>query len=158
MMRSEAFFMKAILPGLLTLSFMPSTASAAQLPDGTVIPVRLMHVINSEESRTGDPLVFVVTRDIVAGDEVLIARDTRVLGVVVAARRVRWGFFHHDPKLEFRFNQTRSRNGRVILLRASPFRRKKDRVVLDWQGRHHDLRWAAETNTFEAYVDGTYEV
>ncbi len=151
----------ALKAALLTLAFMsgkPGAASAAQLPDGTLIHVRLLHVINSEESRTGDPVVFLVTRDIVEREEVLIARGTLVAGMIVAARRVRWGFFHHSPKLAFTFERTRSRSGQVILLRASPIRSKKDRVVLDWQRRDHDLRWASETDTFEAYVDGTYEV
>jgi hypothetical protein len=150
---------KAVLLTLLALvSVKPSVAFAAQLPDGTLIPVRLLHVINSEESRTGDAVVFVVTRDIVEREEVLIARGTLVAGVIVAARRVRWGFFHHSPKLAFTFERTRSRGGQAILLRASPIRSKKDRVVLDWQRRDHDLRWASETDTFDAYVDGTYEV
>src|SRR5438105_4439611 len=66
--------------GLMVL--LPSKAAAAQLPDGTRVPVRLLNVITSETSATGDFIEFVVTRDIVVSGEVVIPRGSHTVGVI----------------------------------------------------------------------------
>src|SRR5262249_40182573 len=146
----------AILTSLILT--LPSTASAAQLTDGTVIHVRLVNAINSERSTTGDEVRFVVTRDVLAAGEVLIRKGTAVAGTVVKARRASWGWVEHDARLAFRFSHTVTTTGELIRLRASLDPRAKDRVVVDRNRRHHDLQWAGEADTFDAYVDGNYEL
>ena len=77
----------------------PSTVFAAELRDSTRVPVRLQGEINSETSRVGQPIKFVVITDVIVGDTVVIKKDTVVMGVVVRARRMRWGFLQHKPRL-----------------------------------------------------------
>jgi hypothetical protein len=140
------------------VSFAPGKALAAELPDGLPIRVRLLGIITSENARRGDPVEFVVTSDIVSGDDILIGRGTVVTGVVVDSRRARWGFHHHHPRLAFKFQPITARNGMPIALRSSPYRSWDDRVIVDRDGRHHELRWAAGADIFVAYVDGSYEL
>jgi hypothetical protein len=149
-----------LLMSVLLLAFMPvfrSTVSAVRLPDGTPVPVRLLRFIDSESSMTGDPVPFEVTRDVVFDGVLLIARGTPVIGVVVKARPAHVGFLEHLARLAFTFTQTTAGDGQVIRLRATVVRSTNDRVVLE-RSPHHDLQWAGEGNTFNAYVDGDYEI
>jgi hypothetical protein len=136
----------------------PSAGSAGQLADGMAVRVRLLQPISSETSKSGQPLQFVVTRDVIVDGEIVIARGALVAGAIVEARRADWGFFEDDrPRLVFRFFHTTASNGQVIRLRASPARRPHDRVVVDRLKREHELQWATEADTFDAYVDGNYQ-
>src|SRR5262245_51062573 len=78
---------------IATMFLAPSGALAAELSDGTLVPVRSLNAITTEDAHDGDPLEFVVIRDVVVGDAVVIARGTLVLGEVVEAQRARWGDF-----------------------------------------------------------------
>ena len=137
----------------------PGAAAAAELRDGTPIPVRLAGIINSETTRSGEPLTFVVAQNVVSSrGEILIPKGTLVAGAVTKSRRARWGFKNREPKLTFTFSLTTARNGRMIALRASATGRKGDAIAVSRYERHHQLRWASGADVFEAYVDGTYEI
>lgn len=136
---------------------LPTPAFAGQLPDGTPISVRLVGFIDSERSKPGDPVAFVVAKDIVAGEQILVGRGTPVSGIVVQARRVHWGFSRHRAKLAFAFTETSAGDGQVIRLRAYPTPTSETQVVLvDRARRHHDIQWVSDADTFTAYVDGDY--
>ena len=94
-------------------------------------------------------------------DAILIKRDTVVVGEVVRARRVHWGFTHRQPRLAFRFRYTTAVNGQAITLRSTPARLRDvddDQIVVQ-QGRDgHALLWTGGAILFDAYVDGNYEV
>src|SRR5438128_258113 len=110
---SRQLLVSALLLSVAPL--VPSTASAAQLPDGTRVPVRLLSFIDSESSRAGDAVTFIVTKDVVVAGKLVIGRATRVSGVIVKARPARWGFFSHDhASLSFRFNVTTATDGQMI--------------------------------------------
>src|SRR5262245_63824088 len=137
----------------------PATVFAAELREGTRVPVRLQGVINSETSRVGQPITFVVTTDVLVGDSVVIKRDTPVMGVVVRARRMRWGFLQHRPRLAFKFSYTTLADGRVIGLRSTPLATGNPQVVT-YRGsaKGAAMLWAGGVDLFEAYVDGNYEI
>jgi len=132
--------------------------SGAQLGDGTPIPVRLVGVINSETTRSGQPLQFVVVCDVMSDSEILIERGAPVTGVVTNARRAEWGWTHHKPRLAFTYRLTVARDGQMVGLRASAVHGGDEPVTVDRYGRHHQIRWATGGDAFTAYVDGTYEV
>jgi hypothetical protein len=136
----------------------PARASASPLPDGTPIHLRLVGVINSETSTRGEPILFVVTSSIGNGKDILIERGTPVTGVILDARRARWGFRQYHARLVFKFNYMTSRQGVVIALRTSPVKSQSNRVKVDRYGLEHELRWAGSADTFNAYVDGDYEL
>ena len=148
--------LRAWLPVVALLA--PSGVSAVQLSDGTPVIVRLLRPINSETSKSGQSLEFVVTSDVIVDGEVLITRGTRAVGMIVESRRARWRFSDHDhPRLAFRLHYTIASSGQVINLRASPTRRRDNHLVVDRLGRRHELQWAGEADTFETYVDGNYD-
>jgi hypothetical protein len=99
--------------------------------------------------------------DVIVDDAVLIKRDTVVVGEVVRARRVHWGFTHRKPRLAFSFRYTTAVDGQPITLRSTPARQPEvedDQVVVQ-QGRDgHALLWTGGAILFDAYVDGNYEV
>ena len=146
---------------LLFATLAPSTGFATELPDSTRISVRLVGGIDSESARVGQLLQFVVMNDIIVDDAVLIKRDTVVVGEVVRARRVHWGFTHRKPRLAFRFRYTTAVNGQAITLRSTPARLRdlEDDQIAVQQGRDgHALLWTGGAIVFDAYVDGNYEV
>jgi hypothetical protein len=139
----------------------PSTCFAAELPDSTRISVRLVGGIDSESAKVGQLIQFAVMNDVVVDDAVLIKRDTVVVGEVVRARRVHWGFTHRHPRLAFRFRYTTAVNGQAITLRSTPARLRtvEDDQIAVQQGRDgHALLWTGGAILFDAYVDGNYEV
>lgn len=140
------------------IALFPANAAAARLVDGTPIRVRLLRVISSETSTPGEGLEFVVTRDVAVMGEVLIERGARVGGTVIDVQRLRLGFVRHAARLVFRFEEMAARDGQVIRLRASALPQANSRVVVDRDGRHHGLQWADGGDTFQAFVDGDYEV
>jgi len=133
-----------------------SAATAVQVPDGTPVPVRLLRPIDSQTAKVGDPLTFIVSRDVVVDGTLVIRRGARVFAEVVKARPAHWSSLH-GGKLEFRFSQTTAVDGRALRLRASLVPREKDRVLVDRDDLHHSLQWASEADAFNAYVDGTYD-
>jgi hypothetical protein len=145
----------------LFVTLAPSTGFGAELPDSTRITVRLVGGIDSESAKVGQLLQFLVMNDVVVDDAVLIKRDTVVVGEVVRARRVHWGFTHRKPRLAFRFRYTTAVNGQAITLRSTPgpLRDIEDDRIVVQQGRDgHALLWTGGAILFDAYVDGNYEV
>jgi hypothetical protein len=132
----------------------PASATAAQLPEGTVVYVRLLSPITSETAKAGDRIHFVVTSDVVAGGDVVIARRTPAEGAIVAARRASWGFIWHRAKLAFTFVQTTGVDGQLIRLRAGSV---DNRVNINRGDYHHGLQWASEGDPLAAYVVGNYD-
>jgi hypothetical protein len=142
-----------VCTGLAWLMLAAPAAVAAELQDGTIVHVRLVSPITSEDAKAGDTVRFVVTRDVVVDGAVVIARKTPVLGKVVAARRASWGFIDHRGMLAFAFVQTTAVDGQSIGLRAT---NGYGLVSIDRGDYHHDLQWATEGDTFDASVAGTY--
>lgn len=133
-----------------------STVFAAELRDSTRISVRLVGGIDSESAKVGQIVQFLVMNDVVADDVLLIRKDTPVVGEIVRARRVHWGFTHRHPRLAFRFRYTTTASGQVIALRSSPVRQVNDQIQVQ-QGRDgHALLWTGGAILFDAYVDGNY--
>jgi hypothetical protein len=150
--------LRRLLVAACLVSLIPSSASAARLSDGTPIRVRILGVITSETSFAGDPMEFVVVRDVVRDGEVVIARGARVSGAVVVARRMSVGWSTQPGRLAFRFHSTASRRGQAIRLRATPDSTPAGSVMVDRDRRHHWLQWAGGGDTFEAFVDGDYDL
>lgn len=139
--------------GLAWLILAAPTTAAAQLRDGMIVHVRLVSPITSENAKAGDSVPFVVTRDVVVDGFVVIAKKTPAVGLIVAARRANWGFIYHRPLLSFAFVQTMAVDGQSIRLRATnPF----GQVNINRGDYNHDLQWATEGDTFEAWVAGDY--
>ena len=136
----------------------PATAVAAQLRDSTRIPIRLIGGMTTETTQPGESLHFVVMSDIIVNDQIVIRKDTPVVGVVVKAKRVRLGFTRHRPKLAFRFSYTTTLSGQVITLRSTPVRQLDDQVAVQRGTSGHAMLWAGGADVFEAYVDGDYEI
>jgi hypothetical protein len=131
---------------------------AATLRDGTPVQVRLEGVIDSERSKAGDAIVFVVTRDVIVDGQVLIARGARVAGRIARAQSASHGFTSRSAKLAFVFTRATAWDGEVIRLRSSPTRRRDASVVINRTRHGHDLEWVSNADYFEAYVEGDYEL
>ena len=138
---------------LVWLMLPTSTAAAADLRDGTIVHVRLVSPITSENAKPGDSVPFVVTRDVIVDGAVVIARKTPAVGLIVLGRRASWGFINRRPLLSFAFVQTTAVDGQSIRLRATNI---FGQVNINRGDYGHDLQWATEGDVFEAAVGGDY--
>lgn len=139
----------------LMLSIGPTSAAIGQLLDGTVVQLRLVSPITSEDAKAGDRIRFVVTRDVVVNGGVLVERGAPAEGGIVAARRASWGFIWHKAALAFAFTQTTAVDGQPIMLRAM---NPGGVVKVDRSDYHHNLQWATEGDPLEASIVGNYVV
>jgi len=139
----------------LLLSAVSASAATAQLPEGTVVQLRLISPITSEDARTGDRIRFVVTRDVVVDGVAVIPQGTPADGAIVAARRASFGFIWHKAVLAFAFTQTTALDGQPVTLRAPT---ASGVVNIDRSDYHHNLQWATEGDPLEASIVGNYAV
>jgi hypothetical protein len=145
-----------VCAGLASLMLATPSAVTPQLQDGTIVHMRLLSPVTSEDANAGDSIAFVVTKDVIANGVVVIAHRTPALGTVVVARRANWGFGRwYSGRLSLAFMQTTAVDGQTIRLRAT---NGYGQVNIDRGDYHHAFQWATEGDTFDASVAGTYEL
>lgn len=54
--------------------------SAVQIPAGSIVEATLLKALDAKKSKVGDEVTAKVTRDLKAGDQVLIARNSKIVG------------------------------------------------------------------------------
>ena len=64
-----------------------STNATLAIPNGTEVPLRLMSSVSSANAHVGDPLDFVVEKDVAVGEHVVLPAGTVVQGEVLQAKR-----------------------------------------------------------------------
>ena len=78
--------MRHLVLALLTASFAASHLSAAQIPPGTQINIRLGQTISSKKAQPGDNWEGTLSRDILVDENIVARRGDRVQGKVVDAQ------------------------------------------------------------------------
>ena len=63
-----------------------------------------------------------------------------------------------ENALAFQFDQARATDGQTIRVRAWAAPRKVARVEVNRGQWQHVLTWAGEGDTFDAFIDGDYDV
>jgi hypothetical protein len=126
-----------------------------RLPDGTPVEVRLLGVIASDISAPGEPVQLEVAADVAVDKMVVIKKGTPVAGAIVEA--IPSQLSRRPARLVFTIRQTSSVTGQTIRLRTSPDKSGEQRVGIT-RLRNALLLWAADGDTFRAFVDGDYSV
>src|ERR1700676_3620181 len=102
--------MKSLIP-LLCLA---CWASAAELPAGTAIGIRLKTKVSSNASRANDPIEAVVIKPVMSGDHFLIPYGAAIKGQVAKARPSEAS--DKRASLELNFDQLVGAHGKTIKL------------------------------------------
>ena len=76
-------------------------ALSADLPMGTVLPIKLTTGVSSNKNRVGDAIEAVVSAPVVAGDRVVIAPGTKLEGTVLSASKSANRFERSQLALDF---------------------------------------------------------
>jgi len=126
-----------------------------RLQDGTPVEVRLLGVIASDISAPGEPVQLEVAADVAVDKMVVIKKGTPVAGAIVEA--IPSQLSRRPARLVFTIRQTSSVTGQTIRLRTSPDKSGEQRVGIT-RLRNALLLWAADGDTFRAFVDGDYSV
>ena len=94
------------------------TAGALRIAPGTVIPVQLSKTVDAKKAKTGDEVVAKVTQDLkTQTGEVLVPKDTKVIGHVTAAQARTKG--EKQSELAIAFDHAVMKNGEDMPLPMS---------------------------------------
>ncbi len=108
----------AQLKVFVTLLCCLAPLSAAVLPDGSKLEVRLLNRVGSRVSRVGDPVQAVVTTPVFDHETMLLAAGATVSGAVDHVDRLGLGLRHTAATLDLRFTQLRLADGTPIPIDA----------------------------------------
>jgi len=93
-------------------------AVAARIAPGSVIPVELAKTVDAKKAKTGDEVVAKVTQDLKNNSgEVILAKDTKVMGHVTEARARKQD--QKESQLGIAFDKTVPKNGTEIQMPMS---------------------------------------
>lgn len=103
---------------LLTALIWVAHLSAAVLPSGSELEVRLLHGVGSRVSRVGDPVRAVVIAPVFDHGSIVIPAGAIVSGVVDRTDRLGLGLRHTAARLDLRFTDLHLSDGTFIPIHA----------------------------------------
>ncbi len=109
-----------------TKIFIDSTANKKILYEGTVITIKLLDKISSEESKKGEMVEFEVSEPVIIGDRVFIAKGAKVFGQITEAEK-RKGL-GKAGKLSFSVNYLQLPSGKNVSLTSEVSGKGKAKV------------------------------
>jgi hypothetical protein len=96
---------------------MTTFAQEITMPEGTAISLTLTKDISSKVVERGDPVGFVVAKDVIVNNQVLVKEGTDAKGSVIYAEK--GGYMGHSGKLAIQVESTTTADGQPIKLRAA---------------------------------------
>lgn len=97
-------------------SYSSNQAVKLVVPDGTELEVELMRMLSSKTAKVGDSVEFAVTRPVLVGNTIVIARGAPARGHVVAVKKK--GFWGRRGKIEIGVQDVLTVDGNRISLRG----------------------------------------
>jgi hypothetical protein len=91
------------MPLLLSLLLAMQSLSSVEVPQGTLLHVRLVNAVGSFASRPGSPVEAVLIAPVKIGGITFFPRGSTVRGVVKSVRRVGLGVVHETASLKMEF-------------------------------------------------------
>jgi serine/threonine-protein kinase len=125
---------------------------------GIPFEIALLEDVDAD-CKPGQPLRFQVTKDVLAGDVVVVAKGALVTGVVVEAAKKK--FLVHTTKPTFRLMEVAAADGSRLKVRATPGRlgeSRKDPSLEPIGGSRSKDDLAPAGSRFHAYFDGDQPV
>ncbi len=105
-----------VLPQGLFAEETSASTSRLIIPDGTAIDLRLTQTVSSTHARVGDPLDFIVERDVRAGDFTIIRAGSIARGSITKVKGKR--FLGIGAKVVFKLDSVELVTGETVGLRA----------------------------------------
>jgi hypothetical protein len=99
----------------LALAWVAVTVTAAEIPSGVEMPVRLETKVSSRDSKAGDPVRAVVIAPVLAGERIVIPSGTKITGVVTAAKSSK---ADDRAELQIRFKEMIGTSGKKATIQA----------------------------------------
>ncbi len=104
-----------------TVAPAPAPARQVTVPEGTIVAVRLIDPIDTEQSKPGDTFRATISQPVMLGDEVVIPSDADVEGQIVNATSA--GHFTGQSSLALTLTRLRV-NGKTYALRTNQYERQ----------------------------------
>ncbi len=94
-----------------------ATTTQLTIPDGTPIELRLVESVSSNHARKGDPLNFIVVKDVNLGGYTLVPAGTIARGTITEVKGKR--FVGIGARISLRLDSVELADGEILKLRAS---------------------------------------
>lgn len=146
-------FALSMVVGLTQFSLFCNAAEIT-IKAGTPIPVRVEEAISSETTTAGQTVRFVVTRDVLVDEKVVIKAGSEVIGEVTFSQKS--GSFGKEGKLFLVVRHATAIDNTKVPLRANLSQEGDERLALSWmfcpfiKGTSSMIPAGTET---KAYVD-----
>lgn len=149
---------KAVFTIFLAIGFMQLSllcyAAEVTIRAGTPIPVRIDEAISSETATAGQAVRFIVTRDVIVDEKVVVKAGSEVIGEVTFSQKT--GSLGKEGKVFLVIRYATAIDNTRIPLRANLSQEGDERVALSWmvcpfiKGTSSMIPAGTET---KAYVD-----
>lgn len=138
-----------------------SQSNTVKIPDGTIVPVKIMEDLNSGKIHQNDPVHGEIAEDVIIGGVVTIAKGASVIGHVTQSEpKGRWG---HSGVLAYTLDYAKAVDGSNIRLRGSSSQGGKDSkgaLMLGLSGAfvHGKNVDVPKGTLLSTYVDGDHTI
>ncbi len=134
---------RLILPPILAL-LVCKFGYAIEVPQGTLMELRLLNGIRSYSSKAGQPLEAVLIAPIFVNKEVAIPAGAKISGKLIEVKRVGSGVVRERASLKLQFDQLEIEGASALAIETRLFQIENAREKLDSKGR---IRGVRSTNT-----------
>ncbi len=117
---------------------------ALEVPQGTLLELRLLNGIRSYSSKAGEQIEAILVAPVLLNQTVVIPAGSTVSGKILEMNRVGMGFARERASMRLQFNQLKIKDGPVLDIETRLFQIENAREKLDAKGR---IRGVRSTNT-----------
>ncbi|MCX6611558.1 MAG: LssY C-terminal domain-containing protein [Acidobacteria bacterium] len=121
-----------------------SAGNAVEVPQGTLMELRLLNGIRSYSSKAGQPLEAVLVAPILLNNEVAVPAGAKIFGKLIEVKRVGSGVVHERASIKLQFDRLEMEGKPAISIETRLFQIENSREKLDASGKVRGIR---STNT-----------
>ncbi len=121
-------------------------SAVEQVPNGTVLHVRLRQTISSYGSKEGDLVSAILIQPVMLDGHIMLPLNTELQGTLVKVRRVGVGFGHETAQINLQFETLILPGGKPEPLSARIAAVDNSREVVDDKGVIHGIRATASAS------------
>jgi len=140
------------MPGCLVLFAVALVSTAAVIPPGTKLEVRLSTPVGSRTSHAGDPLEATVIAPVPGPDGPILLQGATVSGMVENIEPLGLGFKRTSAEVGLRFDSLQLPNGRVLPISGRVREIETARERVDDQGHIHGIHPTANLSSGISFV------
>ncbi len=138
-----------LLPVVVVAQNQPESTAASvagQVPEGTVLHIRLRQTISSYGSKEGDLVSAILIQPVMLNGHIVLPLNAEIQGTVAKVRRVGVGFGHETAQINLQFDSMILPGGQPQAMATKIAAVDNSREVVDDKGMIHGIRATASAS------------